>query len=194
MEPEATAFSGRRSLQATHGEIAKKLGMHDAYTEGRSIKEWMKFAYDGLYMQELVSWEQLKENGFYIIPTDPDWEKVPAGLFKFFEDPEKNPLSIPSGKLEFYSSRLAEHFPDDIERPPSLWWIEHGRVTTKGSPAKGPRSTPCLLCLTTGDGEFMRSVMISLGQGKSRLVKSGDATVTCTNHFGLTLKMQAKGV
>ncbi len=28
------------------------------------------------------------------------------------------PLGTPSEKLEFYSERLAKHFPDDKERPP----------------------------------------------------------------------------
>ena len=44
----------------------------------------------------------------------------------FAEDPEHNPLSTPTGKLEFYSQRLAEHFPDDKERPPVPHWIERG--------------------------------------------------------------------
>ena len=45
---------------------------------------------------------------------------------KFYEDPENNPLTTPTGKLEFYSQRLAEHFPDDEERPPYPKWIPYG--------------------------------------------------------------------
>ena len=71
----------------------------------------------------LVSWEQLQEKGYYVIPTNPDWEKVPAGLIAFYEDPEGNPLTTPTGKLEFSSVGLAEHFPDDEERPPVPRWI-----------------------------------------------------------------------
>ncbi len=44
----------------------------------------------------------------------------------FYEDPEKNPLKTPTGKLEFFSQRLADHFPDDKERPPYPKWIEKG--------------------------------------------------------------------
>ena len=40
-----------------------------------------------------------------------DWEKDPPGLMKFYQDPEKNPLNTPSGKLEFYSERLAKALP-----------------------------------------------------------------------------------
>jgi trimethylamine-N-oxide reductase (cytochrome c) len=45
---------------------------------------------------------------------------------QFAADPERYPLRTPSGKLEFYSARLAEHFPGDAERPPSPRWIEGG--------------------------------------------------------------------
>ncbi len=45
---------------------------------------------------------------------------------KFYEDPEKNPLTTPTGKIEFYATGLAEHFPDDDERPPVPHWIPYG--------------------------------------------------------------------
>jgi anaerobic selenocysteine-containing dehydrogenase len=45
---------------------------------------------------------------------------------KFYENPQNNPLNTPTGKLEFYSQRLAENFPGDIERPPVPHWIEKG--------------------------------------------------------------------
>ena len=55
-----------------------------------------------------------------------DWEDIPAGFYKFWEDPVANPLETPTGKLEFYSTGLAEHFPDDPERPPVPHWIPEG--------------------------------------------------------------------
>jgi anaerobic selenocysteine-containing dehydrogenase len=61
-----------------------------------------------------------------VVPTAGDWEKVPPGLRLFYEDPENNPLTTPTGKIEFYSQKLADAFPDDQERPPSPQWIERG--------------------------------------------------------------------
>ncbi len=61
-----------------------------------------------------------------MVPQDPDWKQYKAGMFDFYEDPEGHPLSTPSGKIEFYSARLAEHFPDDEERPPVPHWIPEG--------------------------------------------------------------------
>ncbi len=58
------------------------------------------------------------------IPTDPDWDKHEIGLRGFAEDPENHPLTTPSGKLEFFSQRLADNFPDDQERPPVPHWVE----------------------------------------------------------------------
>ena len=43
---------------------------------------------------------------------------------EFYKDPVKNPLTTPSGKIEFESKALAKHFPDDNERPPVPHWVE----------------------------------------------------------------------
>jgi len=74
----------------------------------------------------MISWEKLKEKGYYVVPTDPEWEKYPAGMLEFYENPEKNPLTTPTGKIEFYATGLAKHFPDDDERPPVPHWIPYG--------------------------------------------------------------------
>ena len=63
-----------------------------------------------------------------VVPTDPDWETVPAGLIGFYDDPEGHPLSTPTGKIEFFATGLAEHFPDDTERPPVPKWIPSGET------------------------------------------------------------------
>jgi molybdopterin guanine dinucleotide-containing S/N-oxide reductase-like protein len=108
------------------GEIAKKLGKYEEYTGGKTNAEWMKAIYEHSGVEFLMGWEEFQEKGYCVIPTAPDWEDDPPGLRKFYEDPENNPLKTPSGKIEFYSERLAEHFPDDMERPPVPRWIEKG--------------------------------------------------------------------
>jgi anaerobic selenocysteine-containing dehydrogenase len=108
------------------GEVAKKMGLYDQYTDGMSVKEKIKLGFDLTQLDQLISWEEFKEKKYFVVPTAPDWESVPAGLRRFYEDPEKYPLETPTGKLEFYSQRLADAFPDDQERPPSPRWIEKG--------------------------------------------------------------------
>ena len=53
-------------------------------------------------------------------------EATRSALRGFAEDPDSHPLSTPTGKLEFFSQRLADHFPDDAERPPVPAWVERG--------------------------------------------------------------------
>jgi anaerobic selenocysteine-containing dehydrogenase len=109
--------------------IADKLGMLDKYTQGKSVQEWIKTGFEesGVPRAGLCDWKEFKEKQYYVVPTDPHWEKYPAGMYEFYKDPEKHPLATPTGKLEFYSQRLAEHFPDDNERPPVPHWIPYGK-------------------------------------------------------------------
>jgi len=107
-------------------KIAERLGLLEEYTGGMTVEEIIKVGYETSGAAHLVSWEDLNEKGYYVIPPDPDWEKIPAGLIGFYEDPEAHPLSTPTGRLEFYSTGLAKHFPDDPERPPVPHWIAEG--------------------------------------------------------------------
>ena len=121
-------------------EVAKKMGVYEKITEGKTVEEWVKSAYEKSGVQDLISWEKLKEKGYYLPPLAPDWKEDPSGLIAFYQDPVKNPLKTPSGKLEFYSQRLAEHFPDDKERPPVPHWVEGGPGWTHDERISGERA------------------------------------------------------
>jgi anaerobic selenocysteine-containing dehydrogenase len=122
IEPRGESRSDYEAVCA----IAEKLGLLKEYTDGKSVDEWIKEGYDKCGIKDMITWEEFKEKEHFVIPNDPDWEKAEIGMRKFSEDPEHNPLTTPSGKLEFYSERLAKHFPDDKERPPVPHWIEKG--------------------------------------------------------------------
>jgi anaerobic selenocysteine-containing dehydrogenase len=122
IEPVGESLSDYEAV----GEVAKKMGLYDRYTDGLTVKEKIKLGFDLTQLDQLLSWEEFKDKKYYVVPTAPDWESIPAGLKRFYEDPEKYPLETPTGKLEFYSQRLAEAFPGDQERPPSPRWIEQG--------------------------------------------------------------------
>jgi molybdopterin guanine dinucleotide-containing S/N-oxide reductase-like protein len=119
-------------------KIAERLGLLEEYTEGRSIEDLRLLGFNTSGVRDLVAggedggerltWEQFQEKGYVVVPTDPDWEKVPAGLIDFYQDPEGHPLSTPTGKIEFYATGLAEHFPGDVERPPVPGWIPSGET------------------------------------------------------------------
>jgi len=105
-------------------EVAKKMGKYEEVTEGQTNEELMKAIFDSMSLTKYLSWEEFEQKSVFVYPIAEDWEQDPAGLIKFYKDPEANPLSTPSGKLEFYSERLAKHFPDDKQRPPIPKWIE----------------------------------------------------------------------
>jgi anaerobic selenocysteine-containing dehydrogenase len=69
-----------------------------------------------------------------------DWKEAPSGQIKFYRDPVNNPLNTPSGKLEFYSERLAENFPDDKERGPMPKWVAGGPGWTHDESLEGERA------------------------------------------------------
>jgi len=100
--------------------------MYEQVSEGKDLEQWVKYFYDYYHLSDFISWEDLKEKQYAVFPIAEDWEKDTPGLRKFYDDPKKNPLPTPSGKLEFYSERLARIFPDDNERPPYPRWIEGG--------------------------------------------------------------------
>ncbi len=106
--------------------IAEKLGLLEKYTHGKSVEDWIKHAFDTSGVPEFISYSEFKKKGYFVVPTNPDWKKLKPGLREFYEDPQKDPMKTPSGKIEFYSQNLAKYFPDDQERPPVPHWIEKG--------------------------------------------------------------------
>jgi molybdopterin guanine dinucleotide-containing S/N-oxide reductase-like protein len=130
--------------------IAEKLGLLSEYTEGRSLQDWIKYGFDHSNVEDLTTFENLKEKGYWPVPTDPQWEKYPAGLRQFYDDPEKNPLKTPSGKVEFWAQNLAQHFPDDQERPPVPHWIEKGAGHDERLSSARARQFPLLLMSNHG--------------------------------------------
>jgi len=130
-------------------EVAKKLGLYDEVTGGKTPEEWVKTVYD-TNISGFVSWEELREKGYFPFPPAEDWESDPPGLRKFYEDPVANPLKTPSGKLEFYSEMLAKHYPDDQERPPIPKWIEKGETHDERLSSSRARMFPLILMSNHG--------------------------------------------
>jgi len=131
-------------------EVAKKLGVYEKLTEGKTVEDLEKSVFDNMELQDYISWDNFKEKEYYVFPAAKDWEKDPAGFLKFYQDPEKNPLPTPSGKLEFYSERLAKHFPDDKERPPVPHWVEKSDMHDERLSSDRTKKYPLLLMSNHG--------------------------------------------
>jgi len=126
--------------------IAERLGLLKEYTDGRSIQDLVKLGFDHSGgAADYISFEEWKEKGYWIAPTDPEWEKYPAGMIEFYKDPENNPLTTPTGKLEIYSEKLAQFFPDDEERPPYPKWIPYGESHQESLLCERAKKYPLLM-------------------------------------------------
>jgi anaerobic selenocysteine-containing dehydrogenase len=141
IEPVGESMSDYEAV----GEVAKKLGLYDEYTGGMTVKEKIKYSFELSGLDELITWKDMKDKSYFVIPTATNWQDVPAGLRLFYENPEKNPVETPSGKLEFYSQKLADAFPDDKERPPLPKWIENGPTHDERLSGKRAKKYPLLL-------------------------------------------------
>jgi trimethylamine-N-oxide reductase (cytochrome c) len=108
--------------------VAAKLGAeyHKAYTLDMPLEKVIELFYRGSGVEHLCSYEKFREDEIFVIPADPDKIKIPPGLSEFCKDPENHPLQTPTGKLEFTSTGIQKHFPDDPERPPFPKWFEKG--------------------------------------------------------------------
>jgi trimethylamine-N-oxide reductase (cytochrome c) len=127
-------------------KLAERLGLLQEYTEGKSIPDWIKYGWEISRCADLISWEELNEKGYYVVPTADNWEDVPAGFYEFYKDPQKHPLSTPTGKLEFEATGLLKHFPDDLERPPVPKWIAKGISHEETIGTERSKKYPLLVC------------------------------------------------
>jgi anaerobic selenocysteine-containing dehydrogenase len=191
--------------------IAEKFGLRDKYTGGFTREDMIKLSFENSGVQKLITYDKFREKDYFVIPTDPDWEKYPAGLKKFHDDPENNPLDTPSGKIEFYAQGLAKHFPDDEERPPVPHWIEKGESHDERTSSKRARTYPLLIITNHGrwrvhaqcddiswtreiqtckvkgpDGYNYEPLWINSGDAAKRGIKNGDV-VKVYNERGAVL-------
>jgi molybdopterin guanine dinucleotide-containing S/N-oxide reductase-like protein len=89
--------------------LAQRLGFEKEFTEGKTPEQWLRELYAAGNVP--MSFEEFKKVGFY------EYEfpaQTPVVRFKEWrDDPEKNKLPTPSGKVEIYVKRIADAFGAD---------------------------------------------------------------------------------
>jgi len=133
-------------------ELAERLGIGDAFTEGRDERMWVKYCLDEfrrIRFPELPTLEEFIEQnlGAWTRPAT-----RPAIAFADFRrDPEKFPLKTPSGKIEIFSKQLYDlGNPEEIPAVPKYiqeWESPFAPYHCEGdSPKQSPvkRDTPTL--------------------------------------------------
>src|SRR5690606_37524439 len=87
-------------------QLAQRLGIEDAYTEGRNAEEWLRYLYEEARPRaqangiELPDFDAFWDNGKLEIPRP---AKPVILLEPFRQDPERHRLPTPSGRIELYS-------------------------------------------------------------------------------------------
>ena len=106
-------------------KIAEKLGLKSKFTGNRSELEWQKWLYKqtkekaGSAGIKIPSYEVFRSKKWFKLPSP---KKRTIMLESFREDPKKNPLQTPSGKIEIFSSTVANFRYEDCPGHPT--WME----------------------------------------------------------------------
>ena len=95
----------RRGAWNTCVELAKRWGIEDAFTEGRTEGEWIRHLYEGDRERStgLPTFDQLLEEG---LAWRADRTEPFVALADWRSNPVAHPLDTPSGKIELFSEQL----------------------------------------------------------------------------------------
>jgi biotin/methionine sulfoxide reductase len=127
-------YGQARNDHAIFRGLAQRLGVFDAFTEGRDEGQWLQYLYD-------ITRSNARERGVKLPAFDDFWageqfsiadqvEDVQFTLERFRDDPGANPLSTPSGRIEIYSETIAGFGYDDCIGHPC--WYEKTELLGQG--------------------------------------------------------------
>ncbi|NDJ58030.1 trimethylamine-N-oxide reductase TorA [Enterobacteriaceae bacterium 4M9] len=113
--------------------LAEKLGVLDAFTDGKDEMQWLKGMYDDMKAQArdarvaLPPFDMFWASNNYIRFPIPEQNKQWVRFADFRENPLLNPLGTPSGKIEIYSDTVAKMGYSDCRGipcwlPPHEWY------------------------------------------------------------------------
>ncbi len=104
--------------------IAGQMGVAEAFTDGRTAEEWLQWLWSTSRQRaaaqdiDLPDWGTLQRDGWCRVP-EPD---APSVMLKDFrDDPVRNALATPSGRIELFSDTIAGFGYDDCPGHPA--WL-----------------------------------------------------------------------
>jgi biotin/methionine sulfoxide reductase len=135
MHPVAAPYGEARDDYAIFADLAERLGAREAFTEGRSVRQWLEHLYEptceglaGLGLPAPCFAGFWKGEGL-LLPQQAD----DGGYLRAFrEDPEASPLPTPSGRLEIHSKTIASFGEADCPGHPT--WLGQAYVPDETTP------------------------------------------------------------
>lgn len=111
--------------------LAERLGVEETFTEGRTAEQWLRHLYQGFYDGavsegiDVPDFDTLRQNNWVHLPIRGVEHERPF-LRQFRENPVKNALPTPSGKIEIFSQVVEGFAYDDcpghaVWMPPQDW-------------------------------------------------------------------------
>lgn len=167
--------------------LAERLGVSQAFTEGRSAAAWIEALYDeyrtlaaeqGIPVPDL---SELKERNWARLPIQAD--RFDETLFaRFRKDPESAPLKTPSGRIEIFSETIDGFGYEDcpghpVWLPPSEWLGSAGAAAPLHlvSPQPGDKLHSQLECaLADAEGARPETLVMHPDDAASRGILSSD--------------------
>ena len=110
---------------AVFSALAERMGVGEAFTEGRDEEAWLRYLYILARQRAeavghaLPDFETFWQEGFCLLPES---EHQPPLLECFRANPVASPLKTPSGRIEIFSDRIHGFGYDDCPGHPT--WIE----------------------------------------------------------------------
>ncbi|HLH88940.1 MAG TPA: molybdopterin guanine dinucleotide-containing S/N-oxide reductase [Xanthobacteraceae bacterium] len=135
MRPVAKPFGEARDDYAIFSDLAERLGAREAFTEGRSTRQWLEFLYEPVRARLVArglpapSFDEFWEGEGLDVPQQAD---DGGRLRAFRDDPDKAPLRTPSGRIEIYSARIASFNEPDCPGHPA--WLAPSEAPTSDAP------------------------------------------------------------
>jgi biotin/methionine sulfoxide reductase len=127
-------FAQSRNDYAIFAELAARLGVGQAFTEGRDEMQWVQHLYEitrsnaAAQSISLPSFADFWSGEQFSIADQA--VEVSFTLERFRQDPQANPLGTPSGKIEIFSETIAGFGYDDCQGHPR--WYDRGQLPGEG--------------------------------------------------------------
>jgi len=118
-------YGEARDDYAIFRELAGRLGVEPAFSEGRSPREWLEHLYERWRMQlverdvRVPAFAEFWANGDVELPVSSDDHTL---FDRFRADPDGRRLATPSGRIEIFSERVDGFGYDDCPGHPA--WLE----------------------------------------------------------------------
>jgi biotin/methionine sulfoxide reductase len=125
MQKVVEPVGGARNDYDIFAGLAERMGVRDAFTEGRDEAAWLRYMYN--QFRQRAARDKIDAPEFDRFWRSPHFEYPGSQadhvlLADFRADPVKHRLQTPSGKIEIYSERIASFGYDDCPGHPT--WLE----------------------------------------------------------------------